>query len=194
MQQLQFIKKYKKNKIYSKIIENLQPVSVKPNKKLFNVFRFEYIFRLTDGLLYFKDNESSEQFIVLCPLIQQFLQDVYDNKHYFGRDHMLQDLVGLFFRSKTYYVKKYMRDCYSYGMNCSDNRPFIKSLQSIQTFLQPIYIIFLDFIIAFFTMFSKDTLQVIEKFDTFDFVFTIICKVSKQKLFILDNEKYTTED
>ncbi len=87
-----------------------------------------------------------------------------------------------------------MKDYHSCDTNCTDNWPLIRSLQPIQAFLQPIYTIFLNFVIAFFTMFSKDTLYVIEKFDVFDSVFITIYKAFKRKLFIPDNKKYIIED
>ena len=107
---------------------------------------------------------------------------------------MLQDLAGLSFRSKTYYVKKYVRDCHSYGANRSDNRPPAGSLQPIQAPLQPMHTISLDFVTALPTVPSKDTPWAIEKFDAFDSVLTTTCKASKRKLLIPGNEKYATED
>ena len=79
-------------------------------------------------------------------------------------------------------------------MNRTDNQLLLRSLQPIQTPLQPIYTIYLDFVIAFPTVLSKDTLWAIEGFNTFNNLLTTICKSSKKKLLILRNERYIIED
>ena len=69
VQRQRFIKEYKEDKIYSKIIENLQLVSAKPNEEVFYVFKFGHMFRLADGLLYSGDNKSLERLVVPRPLV-----------------------------------------------------------------------------------------------------------------------------
>ncbi len=67
-------------------------------------------------------------------------------------------MASLFFRNKIYYVKKYIKDYYNCSVNRSDNRLSIKNLQLIQTLLQPIYTISLDFVTILPTVSSKDIL------------------------------------
>ena len=107
---------------------------------------------------------------------------------------MLRNLDGLYFRQKIYQIKKYIKRYYNYSINRIKNQFPLGSLQSIQILLQFIYMICLDFIIAFSIVPSKDILQAIEGFDTFNNLFTTICKSSKRKLLISGNKRYSIED
>ncbi|SRR6266699_1894846 len=79
-------------------------------------------------------------------------------------------------------------------MNYIDNQLFIGNLQPIPTFFRPMYTISLDFMVEFFTVPFKNTLWAIEGFDVFDLFFINIYKVSKRKLLILSNKRYSIED
>ncbi len=74
------------DRIYSKIIQDLRSAIVKENEEVFDVSKFGYTFRFKDNLLYSKDNEGIERFVVLFSFIQRFLRDVYKDKYHFGRD------------------------------------------------------------------------------------------------------------
>ncbi len=79
-------------------------------------------------------------------------------------------------------------------MNCTDNQLPVDNLQPIPISLQPIYTIFLDFVVELSIVLSKDILWAIDGFNVFDSFFINICKVSKRKLLILDNKRYFAED
>ncbi len=64
-----FIKTYKKDCIYSKIIQDLCLLLAGKNEEFLNRLKFGYIFRLTDGLFYFKDNDNVERLVVPFLLI-----------------------------------------------------------------------------------------------------------------------------
>ncbi len=68
-----FIKAYKKDYIYSKIIQDLCFTSIEKNKEIFDISKFGYTFRLINGLLYSKDNDNIEHLIISFPLVQKFL-------------------------------------------------------------------------------------------------------------------------
>ncbi len=88
----------------------------------------------------------------------------------------------------------YIKRCYSCSINRIDNQFLLKSFQPIQTLLQPMYMIIFDFMITFLIVVSKNILWTIESYDVFDTVFAIICKVSKRKLFLPGNKRYSIED
>ena len=54
--------------------------------------------------------------------------------------------------------------------------------------------IIFDFVMTLSTVAFKNILWAIEGYDIFDIVFVTICKVSKRKLFLSGNERYSTED
>ena len=153
-----FIAIYPLDRVYSNIIQDLHLPSTKKNEIVLDVSKFGYPFRLVDGLLYSKDNEGRERLVILYSLIPEFLQDIYDDKHYFGKERMFYDFVSLYFRYKVHLVDQYMKHCYIYNMNRTDNRPPINSLQPIPTPLQSIHTITIDFITALPTISSKDIL------------------------------------
>jgi len=71
--QQQFRIAYKTDRIYNKIIQDLQPATIKENEEVFNASKFRYTFRLKDNLLYSKDNKSIIYLIVPFPFVQRFL-------------------------------------------------------------------------------------------------------------------------
>ncbi len=93
-----------------------------------------------------------------------------------------------------YRIDKYLKTYHLYSMNYTDNQLFIKSLQPILTFFRPIYIIFLDFVIEFLIVLSKNILWAIEGFNTFNSFFINIYKTSKRKFLILGNKRYSIKD
>ena len=60
-----FIKVYKEDRIYSKIIQDLCPLLIGENEEFLNRSKFGHTFRLTDGLFYSKDNDDVEHLVVL---------------------------------------------------------------------------------------------------------------------------------
>jgi hypothetical protein len=156
--------------------------------------KFEYLFYLTDRLFYFINNEYYKRLVVFLPLVQEFLQNIYNDKYHFGRECILKDLNNIYIRNKTREIDKYLKIYHLYSMNRIDNQLLVGSLQLILALFQPIYTIFLDFVVEFPTVFSKDILWAIEGFDAFDSFLTIICKVSKRKLLIPDNKRYLVKD
>ena len=79
-------------------------------------------------------------------------------------------------------------------MNRIDNQLLLKSFQPIQTLLQLIYTITFDFVMALPIIVFKNILWTIEGYNTFDIVFITIYKVSKRKLLLSGNERYSIED
>ncbi len=59
--------------VYGKIIQDLRPATIKENEEVFDAFKFGYIFRLKDSLLYSKDNKDIERLVVPFPFVQRFL-------------------------------------------------------------------------------------------------------------------------
>ena len=119
---------------------------------------------------------------------------MYDDKYHFGRERMLKDLSNIHIRNKIREVDKYLKICYLCGINCTDNQLSVDSFQPILALFQPMYTISLDFVIELSTVFSKDILWAIDSFDAFDSFFINICKVSKRKLLISSNKRYSAED
>ncbi len=156
--------------------------------------KFGHFFYLYDGLLYFKDNDNKNQLIIFFDLILEFLQNIYDNKHHFGKNCMLQNLKRLHFRNRIYRICKYLKSYYLYRANRTDNVLFVESFQSIQLSLQSIYTICLDFVITLFIISFQVILQVIENYDVYDAMFNATYKILKRKLLFLKNKRYVVED
>ena len=68
-----FIKTYKEDRIYNKIIQDLYPLSIGKNEEFLDGSKFGYTFYLADGLFYSKDNDDIERLIIPFPLVQEFL-------------------------------------------------------------------------------------------------------------------------
>ena len=60
-----FMEAYKTDPSYSKIIQDLCPSSAKENEEILNTIKFEHPFWLADGLLYSKDEDGLQRFVVL---------------------------------------------------------------------------------------------------------------------------------
>ena len=119
---------------------------------------------------------------------------MYDDKHHFGKERILKDLNNIHIRNKVQKVDKYLKTYHLCGINRTDNQLPVDNLQPILAPLQPMYTTFLDFVVELPTVPSKDIFWTIDGFDVFDSFFTNICKVSKRKLLILNNKRYSIED
>ncbi len=104
---------------------------------------------------------------------------MYNDKYHFGRKHILKDLNNIYIRNNVRKIDKYLKTYYFYSINRINNQLFMDNFQLIPTSFQPIYTIFLDFVIELSIAFSKDILWTIDGFNIFDSFFTNIYKVSK---------------
>ena len=76
-----------------------------------------YLFRLLESLFYNRDADGVERLVIPETMIQDILQDAYDNKHHFGKDHIMQELQTVYFRNKRMLVNKYIAKCHTCGAN-----------------------------------------------------------------------------
>ena len=55
-------------------------------------------------------------------VLKHVLAATYDEKHYFGEEHILYDLYSLSISNKTYIVKSYIKHCPIYQLNIIDRQ------------------------------------------------------------------------
>jgi len=187
----EFMASYKTDSTYGRIIRDLQGAE---NEGVLNASKFGHPFVLEDGLLYNINYEGERRLTVPHALIPSFLREAHDDKHHFGAERMLKELSSLHFKGKTRLVNKYVQFCHACGMNRNDNQLPIGRLQPIQSTVQPMHTITLDFVTGLPTVPAKGTPWGLDGFDAFDAFLTVTCKSSKRKLLIPGNEKYTAQD
>jgi hypothetical protein len=67
-----FILTYKKDGVYSRIIQDLRPSSAKANEEILEASKFGHLFYFTDKLLYSKDNKHRERLVIPPLFVQEF--------------------------------------------------------------------------------------------------------------------------
>jgi hypothetical protein len=104
-----------------------RPYTVQDNEVVVTASKPGHLFRLVDSLLYNQDADEKERLVIPESLVQDILQDAYNDKHHFGRDRMIKELDSVYFRSKRALIDKYITTCHTCGANRQANQLLVGS-------------------------------------------------------------------
>ena len=121
-----FRRMYKRDRIYNQIIEDLVKISYngqrstirQNNEDVISTMKFGHPFRLIDSLLYNRDVDDQERFVIPYELIPEILTEVHDVQYHLGCDKMMMKLTDVYFRQKRHLIDVYMSKYHI----CSTNR------------------------------------------------------------------------
>ncbi len=190
----QFTDGYKADRIYNKIIQDLKPHSTKENEDILNTSKASNPFRIASGLLYNHDINGTQHLVILFTLIPEILAESHDQKHHLGHDRMIQNLEHLHFKQKKHLVSEYIAHCHIYSTNKSRNQRPIGSLQPIQTPLEPMHTITMDFIVGLPSVSFQGILWSVTTHNSYNSLLTVTDKSSKHTLLIPNHMTYSASD
>ncbi len=197
-----FTTAYRSDTVFNGIIEDLcktpssgrKPHITRDNEVVVSAQKPGNPFRLDNGLLYNKDNNGKERLVIPAALIQEFLRDVHDDQHHFGKEKMMAKLEDVHFRRKQHLVDQYVAKCHACGANRQENQLPIGEMQPIQAPEEPMHTLTMDFITGLPTVPSTGTPWHYGKLEAFNALLTVTCKTSKRSLLLPGHEKYTAQD
>ncbi|KAL8377036.1 hypothetical protein RB595_007933 [Gaeumannomyces hyphopodioides] len=190
-----FMEGYLKDTVYRNIMLDLatpqgQNCEVGDNEAVVFAAKEGHPFRVKNGLLYSLDNTHEERLVVPKRLVPDFLQEVHDDTHHFGKQRMMEALKGVHIRNKRRLVEAYTRDCAECQKNRQNNQLPVGTLQPILAPEEPMSVIAMDFITGLPVVPSLGTPWANKGFDSYNALLTVTDKTSKRTLLIPGHDEY----
>jgi len=91
------------------------------SKNAANALKHRHPFHLQDHLFYNYNKEGNKRLVVPRSLVQELLQDAYNNYYHFRHNQIITTLNQVHFQCKRYAVDKYIKGCHACSIYYNKN-------------------------------------------------------------------------